>query len=552
MLKRIPRNPRVVFVVPPLSNLVDKDGFVSPSRPKFPSMPEMMLASALRTRHPEVQVSINNLRILEPNRVESYKTIDYYGRSMDAVRVGAEFEAAREDIENADVVCISNNFTQNAGVCADLLRYAKECKPDVILVVGGSDVAARHEYYMDHGADIVVLSEGESRLPALIRTLQAGDALAEIPGLVFREAGQRRTTSSLYQGRYMKVGTYVNQKDPWATDMNAVEFPALDLVDVHQFDESGEGILIEGVSAPIMHFESSRGCHEHCTFCATPNLIGDKFRFSTSHRIRELLEFYASHGVKSLALNEDNLLTRVALDPENGTREVVEMFRHMRELGFAWEFDGGIQFGLLWDSASAKIRRELFDAMFYHNGGDNGRWVGCYRIYVPLERLADQDMRKLGKLQKFEVELELVREMARVGIPAIYLGIIVGVPTDTDETIEITRERSHQIQDEIRRINGNKSGIPHSYTWFSFFNEILIPGSTDWVRYQDQLDFDVNKYPELWNFHTSTLKRNDGKPPIHFHEKRFELATEFNGEKAMERFRKMGKYQPSDGILLLN
>jgi hypothetical protein len=301
-----------------------------------------------------------------------------------------------------------------------------------------------------------------------------------------------------------------------------------------------------------MHFESSRGCHEHCTFCATPNLIGDEFRFARPGRVRQLLEHYAAHGVKSLALNEDNLLTRVALDPEGGTRDVLEIFRHMRELGFAWEFDGGIQFGLLYDNAARRIRRDLFDAMFHHNGGAGGRWVGCYRIYVPLERLADADMRKLGKLQTFEVELELIAEMARVGIPALYLGIIVGVPTDTDATIAVTRQRCREIQEEVRRRNAAKNGTPQSYTWFSFFNEILIPGSTDWVRYQEQLAFDVEQFPELWNFHTSTLRRNDGKSPLHFHEKRFELSAEFNGEQALRRFRELGKYQPSDGTLLLN
>ena len=31
-------------------------------------------------------------------------------------------------------------------------------------------------------------------------------------------------------------------------------------------------------------------------------------------------------------------------------------------------------------------------ASFYNNGGKGGRWIGAYRIYVPLERLADHDL----------------------------------------------------------------------------------------------------------------------------------------------------------------
>jgi hypothetical protein len=103
-------------------------------------------------------------------------------------------------------------------------------------------------------------------------------------------------------GKYMRLGSYDKHPDAWAPDMNTAPFAALDLVDTSAFNESGEGLLIPGVSPPIMHFESSRGCHENCTFCATPNLKGTAFRYMRTERIRQMLRYDRSMGIRSLAM----------------------------------------------------------------------------------------------------------------------------------------------------------------------------------------------------------------------------------------------------------
>lgn len=551
MLRKLPAKPRVAFITTPISTLKDDEGFVATSRPRFPPMPEMMLSSALRQKFPDIDVCIENLRIREADRETAHKDVDYFGRKMKDVWIGSPFESSREAVEQADVVCVSNNFTQNAGVTKEFLKWAREVNPDAVVMAGGSDVAARYPYYLELGVDIVVLAEGESRLPAVLERLSEGNDIMDVPGIAVLQDGKVATSRPMAPGRYLRLGSYPKNKDPWATDMNSAPLPALDLVDVNDFSESGEGLLIPGVSPPIMHFESSRGCHECCTFCGTPNLVGTHFRHARTARVRQILEFYASFGIRSIALNEDNLLSRVALDPEDGTQEIIEIFQIMRELRMAWEFDGGIQIGMLWDQANARVHRELFNAMFYNNGGEGGEWVGCFRIYVPLEKLDDKDMKKLHKLQPFHIELELIREIVQAGVPAVYFGIIVGVPSDTDETFRITRERCLEIKHEINSLNVQKNGTPHSYTWYSFFNEILIPGSVDWVRFQKHLAFPVTQNPELWNFHTSVISREDGRSPLYFHDKRMELSVEFNGEDAIERFKELGRYQPNDGHLLL-
>ena len=280
MLRRIPEHPNVAFIVTPVVTLRDSDGFVSTSRPRFPPMPEMMLAATLRQIDPEIRITIRNLRAQDADRVEGRKAVRYYDRKMEEVWVGAPFEEAREEVAAADVVCVSNNFTQNAGITTEFLDWARGVNPKAVLIVGGSDVAARSEHYLKSGADIVVLAEGESRLPAVLRQLASGEDLASVPKIAYRPNGNGKVviTSQIFQGRYLRLGSDVKNRDAWATDMNTAQLPALDLVDVEHFSESGEGLLIPGVSPPIMHFESSRGCHECCTFCATPNLAGTDFR----------------------------------------------------------------------------------------------------------------------------------------------------------------------------------------------------------------------------------------------------------------------------------
>lgn len=119
-------------------------------------------------------------------------------------------------------------------------------------IVCGSDATDNAARYLDQGADYVILGEGEITLGALLDWLDDGrhEPLDRIFGLAFREA----------DGRLVDTG-----RRPSMRDLDALPFPAWDLVDVDRYRAAwGRHGRFS------MNMATTRGCPFHCNWCAKP------------------------------------------------------------------------------------------------------------------------------------------------------------------------------------------------------------------------------------------------------------------------------------------
>ena len=121
------------------------------------------------------------------------------------------------------------------------------------VIVAGSDASDHADAYLAHGADFVVVGEGEQTLGELMDRLtnRSEVPFAAIRGLAYLDADR-----SLLRTPHR----------PDIKGLDALPFPAWDLVDVARYRE----IWRRRHHYYSMNLVTSRGCPYHCNWCAKP------------------------------------------------------------------------------------------------------------------------------------------------------------------------------------------------------------------------------------------------------------------------------------------
>jgi anaerobic magnesium-protoporphyrin IX monomethyl ester cyclase len=130
----------------------------------------------------------------------------------------------------------------------EIIRIARDFGWKII--VGGPEPGAYVREYLDNGADVVVLGEGEITMEELLPALKEGSStsLAKVNGIAFLEDGQLHQTAPRTQ----------------IPDLDVQPWPARDAIDVGRYvktwrDAHGKGSL---------SFITARGCPYKCRWCS--------------------------------------------------------------------------------------------------------------------------------------------------------------------------------------------------------------------------------------------------------------------------------------------
>lgn len=153
------------------------------------------------------------------------------------------------------------------------LAIIQECKArDCIVIVGGPDPPYYAEEYLQFGADVVVIGEGEETLEELIPLLKNGktDGLTNVAGIVYRDAdGTIHRTDSR----------------PLIKDLDSLPFPDRESISVEKYLKTWRTHHGFGPVSVI----TSRGCPYSCTWCShsvfgkslskrSPHLVADEIQ----------------------------------------------------------------------------------------------------------------------------------------------------------------------------------------------------------------------------------------------------------------------------------
>jgi radical SAM superfamily enzyme YgiQ (UPF0313 family) len=156
---------------------------------------------------------------------------------------------------DTDYIGVSCMFSHEFPVYRDLIQAVKRRFPGTPLLAGGEHVTALPEesFRQCPGLDIAVLGEGEETILEIVAGDRSDEALARIPGIVWRDR----------QG-----GLRTNARRDRVRDIDAFPLPAWDLVPLKNYWKYGMGLGVDrGRSMPML---ATRGCPYQCTFCSSP------------------------------------------------------------------------------------------------------------------------------------------------------------------------------------------------------------------------------------------------------------------------------------------
>jgi len=288
-------------------------------------------------------------------------------------------------------------ITPNYTVARRQIQKVKRVYPELLIIAGGVHATLFPEDLLADGVDVVVLGEAEGIISRLVASLEAGDDLAGLPGLVYRNpaGGVVRTSGP---------------RPPAPLD----ELPFVDrrLYNLWRY--------------PHHSMLASRGCPYHCSFCCnyTGTVRSDSVGIRPYQRVIEEIEHLRdTYGAREIFFADDIFLLRKA--------DILDFCRayEARHAGVRWI--GQMRADRIDDRVAAAMRK-----------------AECQRVCFGVESGSDQILASAHK--------GMTREQIRCGILAakasgmrVKTGWIYGLPGTLAEQYEsipfMLELRPHEI-----------------------------------------------------------------------------------------------------------
>ncbi|MBI4551558.1 MAG: B12-binding domain-containing radical SAM protein [Candidatus Latescibacteria bacterium] len=184
-----------------------------------------------------------------------------------------EFRAALDAHQPRFVVLYEDSFNYLSKMCLTRMREAAfvmaglaKRQGGCTVIVSGSDATDHKAAYLAHGADYLLIGEGEITLVALLDVLsgRSRTSLDDVPGLAFIRDGTLRQTGERELLR----------------DLDVLPPPARDLLDIPLYERAWR--TRHGYFS--MNVVTTRGCPFKCNWCAKP-IYGNRYNSRSPERV---------------------------------------------------------------------------------------------------------------------------------------------------------------------------------------------------------------------------------------------------------------------------
>lgn len=335
------------------------------------------------------------------NRMESFtfdgfETFFYHHLSQ------AQFRAFQPTI-----IGISVLFTPAYPNMVALARVCRTLFPNALLVAGGGvpqNVAA--STFADiPWMDGICYGEGEKPLLALLKAEDKREYLRESASWITRNDGP----GICYQHDFIE-------------NLDDIPFYDYELCDIDDYSINpaitsfySTGTTVAG--SANFHVMTSRGCPQHCTFCASHTIHGRAMRYFSTERVREdFFRLKNDYGAKQLIFQDDHFMGDVSRAME--IIQIVTTMDHVRPV---------FQNGLALYALKANVLEALLGA-------------GVEQLTLPVE---SGNQKVLKKLMKKPLTLNIVRRVVddcrNLGIYT-NLNILIGMPGETLQDMRATAD----------------------------------------------------------------------------------------------------------------
>ncbi len=169
-------------------------------------------------------------------------------------------------------IIFEDNFNYLSKMCLGRMREAAATMigmattRGIPVLVCGADATDHPEVYLQAGASYILRGEGEPALLDLLGVLRNSDArpIEQIRGLIYMREGELYHTSPR----------------PILKDLDALPFPAWDLVDIERY----RAIWLERHGYYSVNMVTTRGCPYSCNWCAKP-IWGQRYNVRSAENV---------------------------------------------------------------------------------------------------------------------------------------------------------------------------------------------------------------------------------------------------------------------------
>lgn len=340
-------------------------------------------------------------------------------------------------------VLYEDNFNYLSKMCLLRMREAALTMIEMArargctVVLCGADATDHAEFYLAHGADFVLLGEGEETLVELLDHLtgRSDTSRESILGLAWSETHRSNSEKP-------EVGIRKNPRRPDLRDLDALPFPAWDLVDVARYRR----IWIDRHGYFSMNMVTTRGCPFHCNWCAKP-IWGQRYNSRSPGNVAAELAWLKGTYAPDHIWFVDDIF---GLKPNwiDGFARAVEAQ------------GAGLPFKCL----------ERVDLLLRSGEVEALKQAGARTVWVGAESGSQKILDGMDKGTRVDQIYQARRLLARAGISAAFF-IQFGYPGETLEDIALTRKL-------IRECLPDDIGISVSYP---------MPGTRFFEAVRDQL-----------------------------------------------------------------
>jgi len=310
-----------------------------------------------------------------------------------------------EPLPEADVYGVTSTSPQWPDMLILSDRLASEFE-DSLKIVGGPHISAMPNDFKTSSFDIAVLGEGEIPLERILNA-KSFDLPTTITGELIK-------------------------------DLDSISFPARHLVNWSRYKRGifwGKEKLADAVS-----IISSRGCPFNCVFCGSHVVFGRRVRFrSPENVVSEMKHVISIMGYRGFNFHDDTFC-----------------INRGRVFALCTEFLKLKKFNVVWRCLSRvdTIDEELLKVM-----AD----TGCKEIILGVESGSNEILKNLNKGTTAKQNLKAMRLVKESDIQ-LKVGIIVGSPGETWETVEETEELLKTYPPNFWNVSCF-TPFPGSYAW---------------------------------------------------------------------------------------
>lgn len=286
------------------------------------------------------------------------------------------------------------------GITADAMRYKEGLRLSRIAKENGRIVimGGPHPTFLDEDAlksgciDFVVRGEGEETLPELLETIKQKRSPHAVKGISFLDNGSIHRTPD---------------RTP-VKDLDTLPFPARDILPMESYR------TLEMGKRKVTSIITSRGCPYGCTFCASSEFSGYKWRARRPEKVvDEIEDILNNYGFNAIAFLDDNF----TLDPKRVIAICDEIIKRRIDI-YWWCFS----------RADVIIKNEEMVKRMAE--------AGARYIFIGFESGRQELLDRYKKRTKISEAMEAVNLLKGYGIETHASFIIGGI----DETKEMVKE----------------------------------------------------------------------------------------------------------------